>query len=103
MNSESETKINSKKRHFFKHLSTISQTYSLHWYDAMKYCGMSFKAAFFFFIHAFWPDCFVTNGSNTIFKLNDIIVEKYKIFNENLESKNISEQNKDEIEVEVNL
>lgn len=64
------------KKYFFKHLNTIDQNYGGHWCDAMKYCGMCLKAGFFFFIHAFLPDCFVKNGSTTIFKLNDIIMEK---------------------------
>jgi hypothetical protein len=108
----SETEKDLSKKHFFNHLTTIGQTYYLHWFDAMKYCGISFKAAFFFFIHAFWPDFFVNNGSNTIFELNDIIMEKYKNFKEKLESEskenkdkkeNQKDENKDEIEVQVNL
>jgi hypothetical protein len=67
---------NNGKEYWFNHLNTINQNYGAHWCDAMKYCGMSLKAGFFFFVHAFLPDCFVSNGSNTVFKLNDIITEK---------------------------
>ena len=70
------------KKYFFNHLNIINQSYCSHFCDAMKYCGISLKASFFFFIHAFWPDFFISNGSEAIFRLNDIIVEKYRIFNE---------------------
>jgi hypothetical protein len=70
------------KKYFFKHLNVINQSYGSHFCDAMKYCGMAFKASFFFFVHAFWPDFFISNGSETIFGLNEIIVEKYRVFNE---------------------
>lgn len=68
----------SNKKYFFKHLNTIDQNYGAHWCDAMKYCGMCLKAGFFFFVHAFLPDFFVSNGSKTVFKLNDIIMEKLR-------------------------
>ena len=80
--SNTETIKKNNKKSFFKHLNIINQNYISHFYDAMKYCGMAYKASFFFFVHAFWPDFFISNGSETIFKLNDIIVEKYRIFNE---------------------
>lgn len=58
------------------HLEKNKQTYYEHFYDSMSYSLLAFKASFYFFIHAFIPESFQTNGSNTIFKLNDTIKSK---------------------------
>lgn len=61
------------------HLEKNKQTYSEHFHDSMSYSLLAFKASFYFCIHAFIPESFQTNGSNTIFELNDTIKSKISI------------------------
>lgn len=70
-----------KKKYFFNHLNEVDQDYWAHFRDSIKYCGMSLKSAFFFFIHSMWPDLFIKNGSETILELSNIITEKYNEIN----------------------
>jgi hypothetical protein len=74
---------------FFKHLVFANQTYFEHFKDAMYYAWLSYKSSVCFFIHAFWPDILQFDGSHTIFKLRDILIEKY---NKNI-VKNVSAAN----------
>jgi hypothetical protein len=60
----------------FIHLKNVNQTYIEHFYDAMNFSFMSLRASFYFFIHAIWPDLFLTNGSKQIEKLHNIILSK---------------------------
>ena len=60
----------------FFHLKNVNQTYIEHFYAAMNYSFMAFKASFYFFIHAIWPDLFVINGSKQIEELHNIILSK---------------------------
>lgn len=64
--------------HYFKHLAFANQTYFEHFYDAIKYAYISFSGSFYFFCHAFWPDIYVTKGSDTIHRLSETIHEKYQ-------------------------
>lgn len=50
----------------FKHLQQLKQNYFNHFYDALKYSILSLRASYYFFIHALYPDVYVTNGSETI-------------------------------------
>jgi hypothetical protein len=59
------------------HLDFAGQTYFEHFKDAMKYSCKSFKASFFFFIHALIPDIFTQSGSNCVHELSDTIKDKY--------------------------
>lgn len=59
-----------------KHLEYAKQTYFEHFEDSMKFFGLSFKASFYFFIHAINPNVFEKSGSRTIFKLNEVIAKK---------------------------
>lgn len=73
---------------FFKHLEFANQTYWQHFKDSMKYSFTSFRASFYFFCHAFWPDIFTQTGSETVHELSSIIYEKYlKRINEIKESR----------------
>ena len=50
----------------FKHLQELNITYTEHFKNSMSYSIQSLKASFYFFIHAIYPDVYLTNGSNTI-------------------------------------
>ena len=50
----------------FKHLQQVKQNYFRHFYDALKYSMLSLKASYYFFIHAIYPDVYITSGSETI-------------------------------------
>lgn len=63
---------------FKNHLDFAGQTYYEHFVDAIKYSCKSFKASFFFFVHAFIPNVFTQSGSNCIHELSDTIKDKYK-------------------------
>jgi hypothetical protein len=69
----------------FSHLKINNQTYFEHFQDSIFYCFKSLKASCCFFIHAIYPDICVTSGSKEIFELNDIITEKYKKHDDDLE------------------
>jgi hypothetical protein len=60
----------------FTHLKYVKQTYLAHFMDAFSYSCSSFKAGFYFFIHAFCPDLFEFDGSREIDELNSILIYK---------------------------
>lgn len=62
---------------WFAHLRFANQTYFHHMKDSLHYSWCSFKASFYFFIHAFYPDLFQHSGSDVVITLNDDILEKY--------------------------
>lgn len=49
-----------------EHLKQNNQTYIQHFKHSIYYAWRSFNAAFYFFIHAFIPELFQTNGSTEI-------------------------------------
>ena len=59
------------------HLKKNNLTYSEHFLIAMKFAKLSFKAFFFFFVHAFVPFIFVNNGSKMIEDAN-IFIQAFK-------------------------
>lgn len=64
-----------------RHLQIINQTYCEHFKDSITYGLRSWKASIYFFIHAFFPDFFQFNGSETIFQLyNDLSSKMEKSF-----------------------
>lgn len=65
----------------FVHLRFANQTYIEHMKDSLHYSWLSFKASFYFFIHAIYPDVFHHNGSDAITTINDEILEKYSNIN----------------------
>lgn len=82
---------NTKTDKFFKHLVFANQSYFEHFRDAMYYSWLSYKSSIYFFIHAFWPDILQFDGSHTVFKLRDILIEKYnKNIIKNVSTNNIS-------------
>jgi hypothetical protein len=60
----------------FKHLDSVGQSYTVHFCDSISYSWYSFKSAFYFFCHSFYPDVFDRKGSDTIFQLNSMIEKK---------------------------
>jgi len=60
----------------FNHLTLVKQTYSQHFFDAISYSYMAYKASFYFLVHAFLPDLFEFDGSREIKKLHDILFSK---------------------------
>lgn len=60
----------------FLHLKLINQSYLDHFNDAMYYSFISLRSSFYFFVHAIWPDLFVTDGSREIYELNRNIFNK---------------------------
>lgn len=60
----------------FEHLERVDQTYFEHFGNAMSYSMQSLKSSFYFFIHAFWPDCFEHDGSDSIKELHETLQEK---------------------------
>jgi hypothetical protein len=70
-----KTTLNSQQ---FNHLTSVSQTYTEHLGDSMKYSWMAFKGSFYFFAHGIYPDAFDTHGSDTIVNLNSILQNKIK-------------------------
>ena len=59
-----------------KHLNDIGQNYWEHFFDAISYSYISFKASFYFFVHSIFPDSFVFDGSREINNLNNILINK---------------------------
>ena len=55
----------------FRHLKDVNLTYSRHLTQAIYYSFLSWKASVFFFIHGFWPDVFISNGSKIITYLHN--------------------------------
>ena len=68
-----------KPEKYISHLEKNNQTYFEHFKDSMSYSGQAFKASFYFFIHGFVPETFQSNGSDTIFYLNNTIKQKYNM------------------------
>lgn len=62
----------------YYHLKKNNQTYFQHLSQTLSYSGRSFKASFYFLIHAFIPDLFEYNGSTTLYSLTDTIKLKYE-------------------------
>lgn len=62
---------------YFTHLNKVEQTYYDHFRDSIGYSWRAFKSSLCFFVHAIWPDVFVTSGSDTIMKLHETIRDKY--------------------------
>jgi len=60
----------------FNHLHFIGQTYTEHFSDSMNYSWISLKSSFYFFVHAIYPDIFITSGSKNILNLSHIIQKK---------------------------
>jgi len=60
-----------------RHLEFANQTYYEHFKDSIYYSWCSFKSTWFFLIHAFLPNTFEKNGSDTIKHISDIITKKY--------------------------
>jgi len=60
----------------FSHLNRVKQHYWEHFFDAISYSFMAFKASCYFFVHAIYPDFFEFNGSREIEKLHDIFITK---------------------------
>lgn len=59
------------------HLRKNNQSYLQHCKESLSYSGKSFKASFYFLIHAFIPDVFEYKGSITVDSLNEMIKSKY--------------------------
>jgi hypothetical protein len=57
----------------FIHLEEINQSYCEHFRNAFSYSMQSLKCSFYFLIHAFWPDCFQHDGSESIKELHETI------------------------------
>jgi hypothetical protein len=60
----------------FKHLIKAKQSYTTHFFDSIRYSCKALKAVFFFTVHAFLPDFYETNGSDTIKDLHTILQDK---------------------------
>ena len=58
------------------HLTIVNQTYWEHFFHAISYSYMGYKASFYFFVHACFPDLFEFDGSREIKNLNDILFYK---------------------------
>lgn len=63
----------------FSHLTRVKQGYWDHFFDAILYSFIAFKASCYFFVHAFWPDLFEFNGSREIEYLNNILISKRRV------------------------
>lgn len=63
------------------HLTRVKQNYWPHFLDAMSYSFMAFRASFYFFVHAIFPDLFEFDGSKEIEQINNIIAYKRKNLN----------------------
>lgn len=59
-----------------KHLTHAKQSYFEHFSDSISYSGKALKACFFFTVHAFYPNWYISDGSECIKELNDILQEK---------------------------
>lgn len=65
----------------FNHLNKVKQNYFEHFFDAISYSCMAFKASCYFFVHSLWPDWFEFDGSKQIEKLNTILQHKKNMLN----------------------
>lgn len=52
--------------HHHHHLQQLNITFMEHFGQSTKYSFLSFQAGIIFFIHAFFPNLFITAGSNII-------------------------------------
>jgi hypothetical protein len=68
----------------FAHLKQIKLSYKTHFIEAMKYSYETQKASFYFFIHAFYPDAFVNDGSKIIKNLHNKFEKRDDILDKNL-------------------
>jgi hypothetical protein len=59
--------------YIFNHLNDKKCSYIKHFKHASYYSYMSFKASFYFLVHAFYPDFYTETGSITIDLLNNEI------------------------------
>lgn len=59
-----------------KHLKQIKQNYFEHFKDAIYFSIISFKASYYFLIHAIYPDIYLNDGSQTINYLKVLIDQK---------------------------
>jgi len=68
--------------HFFfgnsQHLREIQETYLEHASHSFHYMRISLQAAFYFCLHAFIPDVYITNGRNAIKSILDDIEKRTK-------------------------
>lgn len=55
------------------HLINVNMDYFTHFKRSIGFCFKSFEASFYFFVHAFVPDIFEYNGSETICNLKKSI------------------------------
>lgn len=62
----------------FVHLNHLNVSYTKHFKHSICYSLMSLKCSYYFFIHALYPDVYVTSGSDTIKKLHNIISDNKK-------------------------
>lgn len=62
----------------FHHLKELNVSYTTHFKHSMYYSFTSLKSSYYFFIHAVYPDIYVTDGSETITKLHKVISENKK-------------------------
>lgn len=56
-----------------KHLKDIDMSYFKHMKCALAYAKESGKAMVYFFVHAFFPNFWVTRGSETLESINNNI------------------------------
>jgi len=59
-----------------KHLRDIDMTYFQHMKCALGYTIESGKAMVYFFVHAFFPNFWVTKGSDQLKKINNNIEKR---------------------------
>ena len=59
------------------HLKKNNMSYREHFFIAMLFARLSFKAFFYFTVHAFLPFIYVTDGSKTIKEAN-IFIQAFK-------------------------
>ena len=59
-----------------KHLKEINMSYFEHMKCALGYAKESGKAMVYFFVHAFFPDLWVSKGSDTFKEINNNIEKR---------------------------
>jgi hypothetical protein len=77
-NNVNEENVESKREtdYLFLHLNEKNCSYFEHFKHASYYSSMSFKASFYFLVHAFYPDFYQDTGSITIDLLNNEIKKR---------------------------
>lgn len=78
MSNTSITESNYYKDYYFNHLNFMRQSYFFHFKQSIKYSFLAWKASFYFFIHAIYPDIFQHTASDIIVGINDEILMTYK-------------------------